>query len=125
MADDMARNHEQSVGKGLVRTFIPGDGNGSSALWSCRNYRILASMGLPRSLFRRLPSNPAVSHASRPGVAGAPHERRAAEKENAQRSILLFASLGFIGLLVVPALDVSVSSLLGHTLLCAIPCTLA
>src|SRR5438270_5984303 len=90
----------------MARTRYPRRRDGRSAVCLRGNRSLLAGMGVPVDLLRGGGPHHPVPHAKRPGASPASHERWSdCGKQPTQKFIMLGASLGFIALLVVPALD--------------------
>ena len=89
----------------MARTYFPGCRHGYFALCSSRNGALLAGVGVPFHFFGGITSYHALSHEKNAILKRRLSAGPTAEKERTEKIIMLFASIGFITLLIAPALD--------------------
>ena len=100
-----ARKNDQPGGTFRREPRRPLARHGRAAVRPALDVRLLAGLGLPRRLFRRLDGIDPPS-AEESGAARAAHEGWPVPEERlSQKIIMAFTSTGFLGLLVIPALD--------------------
>jgi len=92
--------------KGVACSCLSRSRDGSLAFSCPRNSALLAGLGVSDGLLRSLVLDYALPHQKGPSTSEGTFEHRANREKNKARNIMIvFTTIGFIALLIVPALD--------------------